>query len=199
MNGQSGSWRESECDCMALSWRDERNMKNCSIEYRRYFLHLATELKADEICRIITPTTAFADILSAFKDFETEQKQQAKFDMEHVVRQDKKKQQAVWDERLADIFAAITVAKEAVWLYEKFGDGVYADVLGLCKVADITEIEDKGWSLTPGAYVGVAPVEDDGIDFAQRMAEIHRELLSLQAESNDLMDTISKNIKEMGL
>ena len=168
-------------------------------EYRRYLLHLATELKADEICRIITPTTAFADILSAFKDFETEQKQQAKFDMEHVVRQDKKKQQAVWDERLADISAAITVAKEAVWLYEKFGDGVYADVLGLCKVADITEIEDKGWSLTPGAYVGVAPVEDDGIDFAQRMAEIHRELLSLQAESNDLMDTISKNIKEMGL
>lgn len=168
-------------------------------EYRRYLLHLATELKADEICRIITPTTAFADILSAFKDFETEQKQQAKFDMEHVVRQDKKKQQAVWDERLADISAAITVAKEAVWLYEKFGDGVYADVPGLCKVADITEIEDKGWSLTPGAYVGVAPVEDDGIDFAQRMAEIHRELLSLQAESNDLMDTISKNIKEMGL
>lgn len=168
-------------------------------EYRRYLLHLAAELKADGICRIITPTTAFADILSAFKDFETEQKQQAKFDIEHVVRQDKKKQQAVWDERLADISAAITVAKEAVWLYEKFGDGVYTDVLGLCKVADISEIEAKGWSLTPGAYVGVAPVEDDGVDFARRMAEIHRELLSLQAESNDLMDTISKNMKEMGL
>ena len=168
-------------------------------EYRRYMLHLAAELKADEICRIITPTTAFADILSAFKDFETEQKQQAKFDIEHVVRQDKKRQQAIWDERLADISSAITVAKEAVWLHEKFGDGVYADVLGLCKVADISEIEAKGWSLTPGAYVGVAPVEDDGVDFEERMAEIHRELLSLQAESNDLMDTISKNMKEMGL
>lgn len=168
-------------------------------EYRRYLMHLAAELKADEICRMITPTTAFADILSTFKDFETEQKQQAKFDMEHVVRQDKKRQQAIWDERLADISSAITVAKEAVWLYEKFGDGVYADVLGLCKVADITEIEEKGWSLTPGAYVGVAPVEDDGVDFEKRMAEIHRELLSLQAESNDLMDTISKNMKEMGL
>ena len=168
-------------------------------EYRRYLMHLAAELKADEICRMITPTTAFADILSAFKDFETEQKQQAKFDMEHVVRQDKKKQQAVWDERLADISSAIAVAKEAVWLYEKVGDGVYADVLGLCKVADITEIEEKGWSLTPGAYVGVAPLEDDGVNFEERMAEIHRELLSLQSESNDLMDTISKNMKEMGL
>ena len=168
-------------------------------EYRRYLMHLAAELKTDEICRMITPTTVFADILSAFKDFETEQKQQAKFDMEHVVRQDKKRQQAIWDERLADISSAITVAKEAVWLYEKFGDGVYADVLGLCKVADISEIEAKGWSLTPGAYVGVAPVEDDGVDFEERMPEIHRELLSLQAESNDLMDIISQNIKELGL
>ena len=179
-------------------------------EYRRYLLHLAAELKADEICRIITPTTAFADVLSTFKDFETEQKQQAKFDMEHVVRQDKKRQQAIWDERLADISSAITVAKEAVWLYEKFGEGEYKDILGLCKVAYITDeakgddkdgvsVEEKGWSLTPGAYVGVAPVEDDGVDFEERIAEIHRELLFLQAESNDLMDTISKNMKEMGL
>ena len=60
-------------------------------------------------------------------------------------------------------------------------------------------IENKGWSLTPGAYVGVAPMEDDGVDFAERMAEIHQELLSLQAESNDLMDSISKNMREMGL
>ena len=93
----------------------------------------------------------------------------------------------------------LTVAKEANWLYEKFGDGVYADVPGLCKLASISEIEEKGWSLTPGTYVGVPPVKDDGVDFEERMAEIHRELLSLQAESNDLMDTISQNMKEMGL
>ena len=97
------------------------------------------------------------------------------------------------------IFDEIIVAKEAVWLYEKFGEGEYKDILGLCKVASLTEIEEKGWSLTPGAYVGVAPVEDDGVDFEDRMLEIHRELLSLQAEANNLMDTISKNMKEMGL
>jgi type I restriction enzyme M protein len=45
----------------------------------------------------------------------------------------------------------------------------------------------------------VAAVEDDGVDFTQRMGEIHRELLKLQAESNELMQTISKNMKEMGL
>lgn len=76
---------------------------------------------------------------------------------------------------------------------------MYDDILGFCKVAAISEIEDKSWSLTPGTYVGVAPIEDDGVDFEERMSEIHRELLSLQAESNDLMDTISQNMKEMGL
>ena len=43
------------------------------------------------------------------------------------------------------------------------------------------------------------PIEDDGVDFEERMAEIHKELLSLQTESNELMDAISKNMKEMGL
>ena len=43
------------------------------------------------------------------------------------------------------------------------------------------------------------PVEDDGVDFHERMREIHEELLALQAESNKLMETISKNFEEMGL
>jgi type I restriction enzyme M protein len=129
------------------------------------------------------------------KAFRTE----AKKAVEAADKRDKKKTQAEYNERLDEITEVLTIAKEAHWLYEKFGDGVYADVLGLCKVADLSEIEEKSWSLTPGAYVGVAPVEDDGVDFDERMAEIHRELLSLQAESNDLMDAISQNMKEMGL
>lgn len=88
---------------------------------------------------------------------------------------------------------------EASWLYEKFGEGEYRDIPGLCKIASRAEIEEKNYSLTPGAYVGVAAAEDDGVDFAQRMAEIHQELLKLQEESNALMQTISKNMKEMGL
>ena len=92
-----------------------------------------------------------------------------------------------------------SVIEEAKWLTDKFGDGEYKDILGLCKCASRAEIAEKGYSLTPGAYVGVAPVEDDGVDFAERMKEIHAELITLQAESNELMDTISKNIKEMGI
>ena len=97
------------------------------------------------------------------------------------------------------ISAQLTVIDEAKWLYEKFGEGEYQDIPGLCKVASREEIKEKNYSLTPGAYVGVAAVEDDGVDFAQRMAEIHQELLKLQAESNELMQSISTNMKEMGL
>lgn len=124
---------------------------------------------------------------------------EAKKAVESAEKREKKKTQEAYDVKIAELTEILTVAKEANWLYEKFGEGVYSDVLGLCKLATISEIQEKGWSLTPGAYVGVAPIEDDGVDFEERMAEIHRELLSLQVESNDLMDTISQNMKEMGL
>ena len=91
------------------------------------------------------------------------------------------------------------IIHEAQWLYNKFDDGSYQDIPGLCKIASRSEIAEKNYSLTPGAYVGVAAAEDDGVDFTQRMGEIHRELLKLQEESNVLMETISKNMKEMGL
>lgn len=168
-------------------------------EYRRYLLHCAVELKSDEVCHVIKPIAAFTDILSAFEAFETEQKEIAKFDLEHVLRKDKKAQQKLWTEKLAAIAAAITTAKEALWLYEKFGEGEYQNIPGLCKVASRAEIAEKNYSLTPGAYVGVAAAEDDGVDFTERMAEIHVELLKLQAESNELMQTISRNMREMGL
>ena len=103
------------------------------------------------------------------------------------------------EETRKSIICALQVVSEAEWLFEKFGNGQYQDIPGLCKVVSRTEIAEKQYSLTPGAYVGVAAVKDDGVDFAQRMAEIHRELLTLQAESNELMQTISKNLKEMGL
>ncbi|MCQ2253788.1 MAG: PHP domain-containing protein, partial [Bacteroidales bacterium] len=46
--------------------------------------------------------------------------------------------------KLAELNATLTIAKEAGGLYEKFGEGVYVDVLGLCKVASREEIAAKG-------------------------------------------------------
>ena len=100
---------------------------------------------------------------------------------------------------LAGVLEKAEIAKQALWLTEKFGEGEYKDILGLCKVATLSEIAEKGYSLTPGAYVGVAEAQDDGVDFTARMKEIHAELLSLQSKSDELMNTISNNLKELGL
>ena len=153
----------------------------------------------NEYKQILGQALPFEEILALLEEERTELQRRAKIEVEHAGRNDKKRVQAHYDEMIAAKNAEITIAKEAIWLTEKFGDGEYKDILGLCKCASRAEIAEKGYSLTPGAYVGVAPVEDDGVDFAARMAEIHSELIALQAESNELMDTISKNMKEIGL
>lgn len=114
-------------------------------------------------------------------------------------RKDKKRVQAQYDEVIATLQEKLTVAKEALWLTDKFGDGEYRDIAGLCKAATLQEIEEKNWSLTPGAYVGVEEQKADDVDFAERMQAIHVELLELQIQSDELMATISKNWEEMGL
>lgn len=94
---------------------------------------------------------------------------------------------------LAVTLEAKDMVNEAIWLTSKFGlDGEYRDVPGLCKIATLSEIEEKNYSLTPGAYVGVAEVEDDGVDFHERMNEIHSELASLNKDANVLMSEIMK-------
>lgn len=157
------------------------------------------EVLIGEYHQILGKEKSFEEILELLKEELAELQRRTKIEVEHAARNDKKRVQAYYDEMIAAKNAEITIAKEAIWLTEKFGEGEYRDILGLCKLADRAEIAEKGYSLTPGAYVGVAPTEDDGVDFAARMKEIHSELLTLQAESNELMDTISKNMKEMGL
>ena len=142
----------------------------------------------------------FAEIQTDLEEQLARKRAEAKEAVENAARRDKKAVQAQYNGEISALEDKFAVAKDAVWLYEKFGEGVYQDVPGLCKIESRDVIlNEKGASLTPGAYVGVAPVEDDGVDFKTRMAEIHRELLTLQEESNRLMETISKNLEEMGV
>lgn len=152
---------------------------------------------------------AFDEILASQEETIKGICEEAKAAVADAAKKDKKKTQAKYDERIAEQEEILQIAKEALWLYNKFGDGKYQDIPGLCKIAYTTvdakeneediSVEEKGWSLTSGAYVGVAPVEDDGVDFNTRMSEIHEELLALQNESNQLMASISQNLKEMGI
>ena len=125
------------------------------------------------------------------------QKAEAKEAIANASRKDKKRIEAEMKALEDALEDTLETARQYEWLTEKFGEGEYKDVLGLCKIATIQEIEEKNYSLTPGAYVGVAEVEDDGVDFHERMNEIHAELKRLNSEANVLMDEILKGWEEL--
>ena len=193
-------WQLKNLNAIVWLYRGEvEKYQQLLAEYRQTLHEYANIAQDQEIIDAMHGGKDFAAAVADLKAFLAAQRGEAKKAVEAAAKRDKKKVQALWDERFAWIEEIIGVAQEAAWLYEKFGEGEYQDIPGLCKVASRAEIAEKNYSLTPGAYVGVAAVEDDGVDFAQRMGEIHQELLKLQAESNELMATISKNMKEMGL
>ena len=193
-------WQLKNLNAIVWLYRGERSKYTALID--AYYLELsdlAVLLNDSETQRIAAGHGGFAAVLEQLEKFKQKQQERMVFVLKDVSKRDKKKTEAEWAARIVEVDEAITVAKEAVWLVDKFGEGEYRDIPGLCKVAERSEIEARGWSLTPGAYVGVAPVEDDGVDFKARMAEIHAELLSLQAQSNELMETISRNMEELGI
>ena len=193
-------WQLKNLNAIVWLYRGETDKyEYLLVEYRNALLAYADTTEDKQLEKILRKSAKIAKIFAELKEHRETLRAQAKTALEAADKKSKKKTQEEWDARLAELDEIIGVAKEADWLYEKFGDGKYKDILGLCKIATRAEIAEKNYSLTPGAYVGVAPVEDDGVDFAERMTEIHQELLKLQDESNALMKTISKNMKEMEL
>jgi type I restriction enzyme M protein len=80
-------------------------------------------------------------------------------------------------------------------LQEKFPEGKYIDVAGLCKVATINEIEAQGLSLNPGRYVGVAEKVVEDFDFAERLEELNEELEVLNVEARELEERIAESVR----
>jgi len=78
-----------------------------------------------------------------------------------------------------------------------FPEGIYIDVQGLCAVTTIAQIEEQGWSLNPGRYVGTADVENDGVDFRERIEDLNEELEKLNAEGVALQERIATNVVEL--
>jgi type I restriction enzyme M protein len=73
----------------------------------------------------------------------------------------------------------------------------YADVKGLCKVATKKEIEEQGWSLNPGRYVGVAETKQEDYDYKQKLEELNEELEKLNIEAHGLEDVIARNVTKL--
>ncbi len=88
------------------------------------------------------------------------------------------------------------------WLLERWPDGKYQDVIGLCKVAKLEGedgIIDNDYSLNAGRYVGVV-IEDDGMteeEFRTEMLNLNSEFSTLSNEAKALESEIEKNLKEL--
>lgn len=88
------------------------------------------------------------------------------------------------------------------WLLERWPEGKYQDVIGLCKVAKLEGedgIIDNDYSLNAGRYVGVV-IEDDGMteeEFRTEMLSLNSEFSSLSNEAKALESEIEKNLKEL--
>jgi type I restriction enzyme M protein len=92
--------------------------------------------------------------------------------------------------------------KQIDWLKERFPDGKYADVVGLCKVAKLEGedgIIDQDYSLNPGRYVGVV-IEDDGMmaeEFKKEIFALNEEFRKLNKEAKELEEQIEKNLEKL--
>lgn len=88
------------------------------------------------------------------------------------------------------------------WLLERWPEGKYQDVIGLCNVAKLDGedgIKDQDYSLNAGRYVGVV-IEDDGMteqEFADTMKGLNSEFVQLNDEALKLQAEIEKNMKEL--
>ena len=107
---------------------------------------------------------------------------------------------AFW--QLVDEYKSEGKQEEVDWLLERWPEGKYRDVIGLCKVAKITGedgIEDNDWSLNAGRYVGVV-IENDGMtesEFCDEMLLFNADFSKLCAEAGDLQKEIEKNMVEL--
>lgn len=92
--------------------------------------------------------------------------------------------------------------KQINWLLERFPDGKYQDVIGLCKVAKLDGedgVIDQDYSLNPGRYVGVV-IEDDGMtaeQFKDSLSKLNDEFKQLNEEAKELEEQIEKNLDSL--
>ena len=103
---------------------------------------------------------------------------------------------------LVNEYKAAGKQAEVDWLLERWPEGKYQDVIGLCKVAKLEGedgIKDQDYSLNAGRYVGVV-IEDDGMteeEFRDTMQGLHSEFSQLNDEAQTLQAEIENNLKEL--
>ena len=70
----------------------------------------------------------------------------------------------------------------------------YIDQPGFCKVADLKEVKQNDYVLTPGRYVGVEEAEEDDEPFAEKFARLTDEIKGQFVVSRELEAKIKDNL-----
>ena len=152
-------------------------------------------LKKDEIL-FIDARNIFTQVDRAHRKFSDEQVK----NLGIISRLYEGDSDAFW--ALIEEYKAEGKQSEVDWLLERWPDGKYQDIVGLCKVAKFEGedgIIDNDYSLNAGRYVGVV-IEDDGMteeEFRTEMLSLNAEFTKLSAEAKDLESEIKKNLKEL--
>jgi type I restriction enzyme M protein len=98
------------------------------------------------------------------------------------------------EQKLHDYFVA-----QSTWLTDRFPNAEYQDVTGLCKIANLTDLQAQNYSLNPGRYVGVV-IEDDGLtpeEFETQMLSWHTELTDLNNQAHILEKDITNHLNQL--
>jgi type I restriction enzyme M protein len=72
----------------------------------------------------------------------------------------------------------------------------YGDISGFCKSATLPDIEQRGYVLAPGRYVGVKEAEDDDEPVAEKMKRLTVTLEQQFARSSELEARIRTNLEQ---
>jgi type I restriction enzyme M protein len=85
------------------------------------------------------------------------------------------------------------------WRGDKDCQQQYEDIPGFCKAATLEDIRRHNYILTPGRYVGAAPVQEDAEPFAEKMQRLTAQLEEQFAESARLEQIIRANLRDLGV
>jgi type I restriction enzyme M protein len=84
------------------------------------------------------------------------------------------------------------------WRRDGEAEGAYEDVPGFCRAVKLEEIQEHGYVLTPGRYVGAEAVEDDDEAFAEKMERLTSQLAEQMARGTELDAVIRQKLGALG-
>ena len=110
---------------------------------------------------------------------------------------DARKQGTMVTRRLRDLSDADISNIAKTYTDYKHGEA-YQDIQGFCKAATLDEIKEHDYILTPGRYVGIEEVEDDGEPFEEKMDRLTTQLAKQFKKSKELEEEIRKQLGGIG-